>query len=264
MSPRPSLTASISKENHNSILFIFLGASNLARSFYGLKCCITRCVFPRPVSFIHAMGPGRGYIRQGGICNAVYPPILNCNILKAAHKKRKNNQQIVALITDIGNDIMYGVSTEEIIGGLKSLFRDLSELEANIFITSIPIDLKKDVGEFYFRILRQVFFRNSLVEYHQASEAVQMVNKFILQSLKKNIIAINGMKQFCGIDKIHYSLFKSRSAWSHIAGNLTDTLNINAPPKLNVSELVLSLANNLARILFTDMLRMVNKTNETF
>ena len=72
------------------------------------------------------------------------------------------------------------------------------------------------------------------------------------------------MKRFCGIDKIHYSLLKSQSAWSYIASNLMGNLGANAPPKLKVSELVLSLANNLTRILFTDMLRLINKTNETF
>ena len=264
MFPEPPLTFSISKENHNSVLFIFLGASNLARSFYGLKRCITRCLFPRPVSFIHAMGPGRGYISQGGILNITYPPILHCDILKAAYNRRKINQQVVALITDIGNDIMYGVSAEEIIGGLKSLFSDLSELEANIFITSIPIDLKNDIGEFYFRILRQIFFPKSPAEYSQTSKTIEIVNQFILQSSNAKISVIDDMQQFCGIDKIHYSLLKSHLAWSHIASDLTGTLDVNAPPKLDVSELVLSLANNFARILFIDILGMVNKTNETF
>lgn len=264
MSPETPLTSSISEENHNSVLFIFLGASNLARSFYGLKRCITRCLFPRPVSFIHAMGPGRGYIGQGGILNITYPPILHCDILKAAYNRRKINQQVVVLITDIGNDIMYGVPVEEIIGGLQSLFDTLTEFKASIFITSIPVDLKRDVGGFYFRILRRIFFKNSSVEHYQASESIEVINKFIIQSLNKNIIAINEMKQFCGIDKIHYSLFKSRSAWSHIAGRLTGILDVKAPPKLNVSELVLSLVNNFTRILFTDMLNMMKKTNETF
>ena len=264
MSPEPSLISSISEEDQDSVLFIFLGASNLARSFYGLKRCITRCLFPRPVSFIHAMGPGRGYISQGGIFNAIYSPILYCDILKAAYNRRKINQQVVALITDIGNDIMYGVPVEEIIGGLQSLFDTLTGFEASIFVTSIPVDLKKDIGGFYFRILRRVFFPNSPVEHYQVSEAIEIINKFIIQSLNKNITAINEMKQFCGIDKIHYSLFKSRLAWSHIADNLTGALDVNAPPKLNVLELVLSLANNFSRILFTDMLRIVSKTNETF
>ena len=72
------------------------------------------------------------------------------------------------------------------------------------------------------------------------------------------------MKQFCGTDKIHYSILKSQSAWSHIAKKLTTSLNTNISPKLKTSEIALSIANNAARILLTDMLGMANKTNETF
>jgi len=264
MPPGSTLTSPLSRENQSSVLFIFLGASNLARSLYGLKRCITRCVFPRPVSFLHAMGPGRGYISQGGIFNAIYPPILYCDILKAAYNKRKKNQQVIVLITDIGNDIMYGVSSEEIIEGLNLLFNRLNELEAKVFITSIPIDLKKDVSAFYFRILRCIFFPKSYVEQNQASEAIQTINDFIFQAFDKNITVINEMKKYCGIDKIHYSLFKSRAAWSHIASNLTNPLAIKVAPELKVSELILSLANNLGQILFTDILKVVSKTDETF
>ena len=51
------------------------------------------------------------------------------------------------------------------------------------------MDLKRDIGGFYFRILRRVFFPNSPVEHYQASEAIEVINKFIIQSLNKNIIA---------------------------------------------------------------------------
>ena len=264
MSPRPSLTASISKENHNSILFIFLGASNLARSFYGLKCCITRCVFPRPVSFIHAMGPGRGYIYQGGIFNALYPPILHSDILKAARNERKKNKQVVALITDIGNDIMYDISSEKIIGGLQYLFNILGEFETDIFITSIPVDLENDVNESLFHIIRQIYFPKSSVKYSQALNSVKAVNTFIRKSSNQNISVINDLKPFCGIDKIHYSIFKSQSAWSHITKKLTADLGVKSLPKLKTSEVALSLTSNIARVLLTDMLGIVHKTEETF
>ena len=68
------LTTSTEDQTQNPVLFIFLGASNLARSFHGLKYCIERCIFPRPAIFMHAMGPGRGYLSRGGILNAVYSP----------------------------------------------------------------------------------------------------------------------------------------------------------------------------------------------
>lgn len=264
MSFEPPLTASTKDQKQNSVLFVFLGASNLARSFYGLKRCIKRCMFPQSANFVHAMGPGRGYISRGGIFNVIYSPILNCGILEAIRNKRGSNQHVVALITDIGNDIMYGVAPEEIVSGLQYLFSALDEFETNIFITPIPIDLKNEIGEFYFHILRQIFFPKSQAEYSQTSETIEIVNNFILQSANEKITVINDMKQFCGVDKIHYSILKSQPAWSHVAGKLTGSLGVNVSTKLKASELILSLVNNFARILLTDMLNMMNKTKETF
>ena len=244
------------------VLFLFLGASNLARSYCGLKSCITRCLSPRSVSFIHALGPGRGYIREGGIFNVVYPPILNCGIFEGV--PGRGDQQVVALITDIGNDIMYGVPAKEIIAGLRSIFATLREAEARIFITLIPVNLQDDIDEFYFRALRRIFFPSSTVAYDQASEAVREINKFILESANENLKVIGGLEQYCGFDKIHYSLLKSCPAWSYIASNLTDSLGTTASPDMKISETAVSLASNLARIFFTDMLGIMNKTNETF
>ena len=258
------LTASTEDQTQDPVLFIFLGASNLARSFHGLKYCIERCIFPRPASFVHAMGPGRGYVNRGGILNATYSPILNCGILEAVRNKKIKDQSVVALITDIGNDIMYGVSSEKIINGLQYLLNALGEFKTNIFITSIPVDLEKDISELHFHIIRQIYFPKSPVKYSQASNNIKAINKFILQSSNKKITVINDMKQFCGIDKIHYSILKSQSAWSHVVGKLTASLGTNIPPKLKTSEVALSMANNIARILLTDMLSMANKTNETF
>ena len=213
---------------------------------------------------MHAMGPGRGYVSRGGILNAIYSPILNCGIFEAVRKKRRENHQVVALITDIGNDIMYDVSPEKIIGGLQALFNALDEFEAKIFITPIPVDLENDISEFHFQMIRQVYFPKSSVKYFQASNNIKAINKFILQSSNQKMTVINDMKPFCGIDKIHYSIFKSQSAWSHIAEKLTASLGTNISPKLKTSEIALSMANNVARILLTDILGMVNKTNETF
>lgn len=260
----PPLALSTKDQTQNPVLFIFLGASNLARSFYGLKRCIGRCIFPRPASFMHAMGPGRGYVSRGGILNATYSPILNCGIFEAARNKRIKSQQVVALITDIGNDIMYDVSPEKIIGGLQYTFNALDRFTTNIFITQIPVDLENDISEFYFQIIRQVYFPKSSVKYSQVSNNIKTINKFILQSSSQKMTIINDMKPFCGIDKIHYGIFKSQSAWSHIAGKLTASLGTNISPKLKTSEIALSMANNVARILLTDILGMVNKTNETF
>jgi hypothetical protein len=264
MSFPPPLPTSTKDRAENPILFIFLGASNLARSLDGLKLCIKRCMLPRTTSFLHAMGPGRGYVNRGGILNTVYSPILDSGIFEAAQNKRIKNQQVVALITDIGNDIMYDASADKIIGGIQYLYNLLDAFETNIFITSIPVDLENDISELYFNILRKIYFPNSSVSYSQASNNIKVINQFILESSDQKISVIDDMKPFYGIDKIHYSILKSQMAWSHIAGKLTASFDINLSPELKTSEVALSMVNNITRILLTDMLGIRKKTNETF
>ena len=264
MSFQHALTNLNSDQKQNPVLFILFGASNLARSFYGLKLSIKRCIHPRPATFIHAMGPGRGYLSRGGILNTTYPPIIDCGILESIQKIRKPNQQIIVLITDIGNDIMYGIHSEKIIEGLQNIFDTLGEVTKNIFITPIPINLKNDIGEFYFRVLRCIFFPKSSINYSQTLESIKVINQFILHSSNKKTTVINGMERFSGLDKIHYSVFKSHLASAHIANKLIEPIGVNVSPILKFPEAFLSLTNNLARILLIDILGIINKNNETF
>ncbi len=245
-------------------LFILLGASNLARASYGLMNCLTRCLSPRPVEFLHALGPGRAYITEGGILSAVYPPILNCGILNVAKDKSKSKRMIVALVTDIGNDIMYGVSAEKIILGLKTLFNTMEEIGASVLTTTIPVDLEQDVGKFYFLILRRIFFRKSRVEYHEAASAVRTINQFIKESENEKITVLKEMGPFCGVEKIHYRLSTSHRAWSYVADEMLRRLNTPTPVRIGPADMAGSLACNIARILCTDMFGITKKPGEAF
>jgi hypothetical protein len=260
----PPLATLTKDQTQNPVLFILLGASNLARSFHGLKCSIERCILPRTAIFLHAMGPGRGYVSRGGILNAVYSPIINSGIFEAARNKKIKKQKVVALITDIGNDIMYNISPDKIIDSLQHILNVLDEIGTNIVITSIPVDLKNDISELHFQILRKIYFPKSSVKYSQASNNIKTINQFILKASNQKITVMNDMKRFSGIDKIHYSIFKSPLAWSHIAEKLTTPLGTNVFPKLTTTEMARSMANNITRILLTDILKMVKKTNEVF
>lgn len=251
-------------QTQNSVLFILLGASNLARSFHGLKYCIERCILPRTATFLHAMGPGRGYVSPGGILNASYSPIINSGIFEAARNKKIKKQKVVALITDIGNDIMYNISPDKIIDSLQHIFNVLDTIETKIVITAIPVDLENDISEFQFQILQKIYFPKSSVKYFQVSNSIKAINQFILKTPNQKITVMNDMKRFAGIDKIHYSILKSPLAWSHIAEKLTAPLGTNVFPKLTISDMALSMTNNLVQIVLTDILNMVKKTNEAF
>ena len=123
--------------------FVLLGASNLARGHQALAQCLLQSIYPQPVEFLFALGPGRGYRASGGILYHHYPSVETTRVLSRARSIAKDGGRLVALVTDIGNDIMYGVPGNELIACLDSIFQTLREMHVSIFVTPISSWLEK-------------------------------------------------------------------------------------------------------------------------
>ncbi|MFQ5450969.1 MAG: hypothetical protein ACE5E9_10090 [Nitrospinaceae bacterium] len=241
-------------------LFILLGASNLARAYDAVVHCLTRCLRPRPVEFLSAMGPGRAYKARGGIFNITYPPIGSCGILAAAKDPARKAARKIALVTDIGNDIMYNVPVGEIIACLETLLRDFRALEADVFVTRIPVDLETGVTEFQFDLLRGLFFPHSPVGRLQAAAAVREINGFLRDAAGGRIHLLPDMKEFCGVDKIHFSLFHSHKAWSLVTGEMIRVLKGEPAAVVGRFSTAAALLTNLGRLAFCDLIPVRKKS----
>ena len=122
----------------DKLLFLFMGASNLARGYALLTRHLSKCLGVKNIEFLNALGPGRGFCAKGGMFNFIYPPIQDCQVIEAAEKKTKNKR--VVLITDLGNDLMYGV-TDEIFWTLNvPVTKKLGLIDG---ITSVLANLKR-------------------------------------------------------------------------------------------------------------------------
>ena len=192
------------------------------------------------------MGPGRGYCAEGGIFNITYPPIGSSGILKSASERAQGARQVIALITDIGNDIMYGVPVSEITSCLSSLLQKLDAIGADVFVNPIPLDFPEDVSERQFRILRSVFYPHSAIDYRRAGEAVSAVNDFLYASAGRRIHLLPSAKDCTGIDKIHYSIFRSHRAWSRVANEMFRVSPVKLPRKIGWLSTTTSLFANSA------------------
>jgi len=245
-------------------LFIFLGASNLARGYGALADCLIHCLSPDPVEILHALGPGRGYSAEGGIFNITYPPIGSSGILESAKRRKEKARKVIALITDIGNDIMYGVPAPEITACLGTLLQKLNALEAEVFIHPIPLDFSKDVSERQFRILRSIFYPHSRIDYLKAKEAVALVNGFLRDRAGGRIHLLPSAKDFCGVDKIHYSIFRSHKAWSRVANEMLRIIPAKHAGKISWGSTLNSLFANMGRLVFCDMFSIKKKSPGTF
>jgi hypothetical protein len=245
-------------------LFILLGASNLARGFQALSDCLVSSLAPNRVEILNAMGPGRGYCAEGGIFNIRYPAIGASGILDSICAEGETPHKVIALITDIGNDIMYGVAASEITACLSVLLKQFSALDADVFLQPIPIDLSEDVSESQFRLLKSIFYPHSAIDYEQAREAVFAVNDFLRTNAGERVHLLPSGKEFMGIDKIHYSVFQSHKAWSGVAHEMLRVLNVPEVPKISWGSACNSILANMGRLVLCDMFSVRKKSPQTY
>ena len=249
---------------NDRFLFVLLGASNLARGYSALTRHISRNI--SACEFLNALGPGRGYCARGGLLNFTYSPIGECGVMKSAKVYVERGFRMAVLLTDIGNDIMYGVPESTLIESLDTLIKKSLKMNAEVFMTSIHVDVSKDMGKTSFKLLKSIFYPNSPVTFDQADSAVKKLNHYLVEKSLQNerVHLVNGLGAFCGLDKIHYGLFKSHLAWSRIANAMLLELGVKPVGKVGLGSMVASLCKNLNRLITSDMLRMIKKPKGFF
>ncbi len=240
-------------------LFVLLGASNLARGYSALTRHISKNI---PAGeFLNALGPGRGYCARGGLFNFTYSPIGECRVMESAKVYAERGFRVTVLLTDIGNDIMYGVPELSLIKSLDTLIKKSLQMNAEVFLTSIHVDVSKDMGKASFKLLKSIFYPNSPVTFDQADSAVKKLNHYLAEKSQQNerVHLVSGLGAFCGMDKIHYGLFKSHLAWSRVANAMLLELGVRPVGKVGLGSMAVSLCKNLNRLISSDMLRVMNK-----
>ena len=248
----------------SSVLLILLGASNLSRGCFALARHMRACLRPRTVEVLIASGPGRGYCVPGGLLNINYPPICSSDIFDVAQKKSESGCRVIALVTDIGNDIMYDVSAEKLTETIQQIFVTLRSMDAEIFYNTLPVAFEKTVHPAWFYILRSVLLPFSRVSYDEAKAGIIAVNQFLNESASENCHLIPDMDRYLGFDEIHYGWLRAHHAWSHVAKVMLDTLGVEFTKKIRLSGMLHSYWSELRQVVCVDMMGLKNKNPEHF
>ena len=246
------------------VVLILLGASNLSRGCFALSRYMKARLCPRPVEVLIASGPGRGYHTSGGLLNVNYTPICSSDIFEVAQKKSESGCRIVALVTDMGNDIMYGVSAEQLIATIQQVFDRLRSMNAEIFYTTLPVAFEKGVHPIWFYILRSLLLPFSRVSYDKATAGIIAVNQFLKKCGTENCYLVSGMDRYLGYDEIHYGWFRAHSAWSHLARVMLSTLGVETAKAITLPKMLQSYGQEFQQVVCTDMLGFKNKNLEHY
>ena len=236
------------------VLLVLLGASNLSRGCFAFVRHIKTCLYPRKVEVLIASGPGRAYHASGGLLNVSYPPICTSDIFEAAHSKSESGYQVVALVTDIGNDIMYSVSAEQVIETIQQVFARLKSMNAEIYYTTLPAAFEKGVHPLWFYFLRSILLPFSRVSYDEAVAGIVKVNRFLKESGGTYGHMVPDMDRYLGFDEIHYGWLRAHSAWSHIAKVMLGSLGFNMIREITLAGMLKSYWEGFRQVVGSDIM----------
>ena len=132
---------------------VVLGASNVSRGLSRLVATV-ESHSPGTELFV-AAGHGRGYGVNTRVAARRLPSILGSGLWRGLD--RQGGSESVALVTDVGNELLYGLSVEQITSWVRESVRRLADRGATIAITRLPMAGIATVGNVRYRALRTFF-----------------------------------------------------------------------------------------------------------
>lgn len=136
---------------------IALGASNVSRGLARLVATV-RARAETPVDLFVAAGHGRAYGVNSRVWMRRLPSILACGLWESLlDNASAEHARPVAVVTDVGNELLYGLGVAQIAGAVREAVRRLTDRGVTITITGLPLASIASVGPIRYRALRTAF-----------------------------------------------------------------------------------------------------------
>ena len=195
---------------------VALGASNLTRGFNTVVRA-ARTAWGPQVEILAALGHGRSYGASSRVAVRTLPGILESGIWRALESLPPAAAR--ALVTDIGNDLMYGFPVEQILLWVEEALRRLRQTTQDIIVTNLPLENIQRLSRREYLIFRSILFprcRSSLVEVLQGVERINMALERLSEKWGAKLFRLS--PSWYGIDPIHIRRRLWASAWRDILG----------------------------------------------
>jgi hypothetical protein len=125
-------------------------------------------------------------------------------------------------VTDIGNDLLYGASVEQIATWVDVCLARLSAAVSMLIVTELPLASTQIISERRFRLLRNVFFPRSRLTLQESLTRGLELNDCVKQlAAKHRAVLVKPSLAWYGFDPIHIRRTRSASVWREILHGLS-------------------------------------------
>lgn len=214
---------------------IVLGASNVSRGLARLVATV-RARSGGPVDLVVAAGHGRAYGVNSRVWMRRLPSIVGCGLWDSPAVTGGRAEPPLALVTDVGNELLYGLGVAQVAGAVREAARRLADHGATIVITGLPLASIAGVGPVRYRALKTLFVPGCQLPLAVLKEAAIWLDEE-LRALAADVggTYVEQPGAWYGIDAIHVR----RRCLDRLWGNVADAWNWPAagqPPRASLRE----------------------------
>lgn len=202
---------------------LVLGASNVSRGLPRLAAMLrSRCA--GPVDLFVAAGHGRGYGVNTRVGVRRLPSILASGLWRAAERERV--MAPAALITDVGNELLYGLGVAAVAALVREAAGRLADRGATLAITGLPVASLARVGAVRYRLMRTVYVPGCLLSLDGIKEAAAWLDDELRAvAAATGAVFVEQPGAWYGFDAMHLK----RRSLDHLWHRACDAWGLAAP-----------------------------------
>jgi len=195
---------------------VALGASNLTRGFQTVVSTV-RAAWGPGVEVLGALGHGRSYGIRSSLAFRTLPSILESGLWTELESRPQMATR--GLVTDVGNDILYGFSAEQTLAWVEQAVDRLRQVTHDIVLTDLPLASIRRLSSAQFLAFRSILVPSCRLSLAQVLDTAERVNEGLAE-----LSAARGTRFFpldpawYGFDPIHIRPSVWRPAWQQILG----------------------------------------------
>ncbi len=203
---------------------VLLGASNLTLSLRLLIQLIQqRCGGPSEI--LVAAGHGRSYGQFSQVMMRGLPGITNSSLWSQFNLSITSaTQTSYALVTDIGNDILYGVTPEQLLVWVEDCIERLQQQSVHIVMTNLPIASIEQLSERRFNLFRYLFYPYCRLSRSEVISRANIIHSGLMHLAKhKKIELCEQAPTWFGADGIHLRYWQRKTFYQQIINQFPAT-----------------------------------------
>lgn len=195
---------------------VALGASNLTLGFPTVVSA-ARHRWGAEVEVLAALGHGRSYGAPSRVLFRRLPGILESGLWR--HLDGLPAVPTRALVTDVGNDILYGRSASQTLAWVEECIDRLQRFTSDIVLTDLPIACIRPLSRARFLFFRSIFVPECRLSLSHVLEACEeLVQGLGRLAARRAVRLLRLQPEWYGLDPIHIRRRHWPRAWHTILG----------------------------------------------